>query len=121
MSDVKEFAPNTSLPVSLSSAAVAHIKQKVSDKAGAVGLRLAVKKAGCSGYMYVTDVVVKQSATDLPFEVDADLTIYIDKESFSLLNGVRIDYVEKDLGLKRLVFINPNQKGECGCGESFLV
>lgn len=121
MSEVKQFNPISTLPVTFSDGAIAHIAKKVSSQESACGLRLSVKKAGCSGYMYVTDIVDAAKSDDLSFDLNDSLMLYIDKKSFALLEGLHVDYVEKDLGLKRLVFINPNEKGQCGCGESFLV
>ncbi len=121
MSDVKQFSPVSTLPVSFSDVAIAHVAKKVAKQEGATGLRMSVKKAGCSGYMYVTDIVDAAKPEDLSFELNDSVKLFIDKKSFALLEGLHVDYVEKDLGLKRLVFINPNEKGQCGCGESFLV
>lgn len=121
MNEVQQFQPSNPMPISLSEAALFHIKARVRKQAGAIGLRFSVKKAGCSGYKYVTDIVNESSTDDLIFSIDNELTIYIKRDSFILLEGLHIDYVEKDLGLKRLVFINPNEKSQCGCGESFLV
>jgi iron-sulfur cluster assembly protein len=53
-----------------------------------------------------------------PFLEGYDL--YIEKNSYPFLKGVRIDYVKQGLSSK-LVFDNPNQTGLCGCGESFTV
>ena len=34
--------------------------------------------------------------------------------------GTKLDYVDKKVQ-SGFVFINPNEKGRCGCGESFLL
>ena len=55
---------------------------------------------------------------------ESGLAIYIDPQCESLVKNLVIDYVlESGQGLKqkRLVFINPNEKNRCGCGESFTI
>ena len=49
-----------------------------------------------------------------------DINIYIDPKATLFLLGTVMDYEEGVLesGFK---FINPNEKGRCGCGESFHV
>ena len=55
-----------------------------------------------------------------PSDVDAAVTLAIDKNAVQFLRGTEIDLVEE--GVNRVVkFRNPNVKGECGCGESFSV
>lgn len=85
----------------------------------ALGLRLAVKPSGCSGYMYVLDLVRDEQADDKKFTF-GDVTVYVDSKSLSIVDGTEIDYVQE--GLNSLYkFHNPNVTGECGCGESFTV
>jgi iron-sulfur cluster assembly protein len=52
--------------------------------------------------------------------LDNTLFVCIDKASFPYLNGIALDYVKQGLNQK-FVFNNPNQTGQCGCGESFTV
>ena len=49
-----------------------------------------------------------------------DIKIYVDPKASLFLIGTQMDYQEGELesGFK---FINPNEKGRCGCGESFHV
>lgn len=114
---VEKFDPITK-PVQLTPAAIAHIKKELT-KTKAVGLRLGVKKAGCSGLKYVVDYVREINASDQTFEID-NLTIFIDKQSIPALSGLTVDYVREGLN-GHLKFLNPNEKGSCGCGESFMV
>jgi iron-sulfur cluster assembly protein len=88
---------------------------------GALGMRLGVKESGCSGFAYVVDYVYQAIPNDdCIISVDAELTIYIDKQSLPYLRGIQIDCVRNGLNTA-LKFINPNEKGSCGCGESFTV
>ena len=49
-----------------------------------------------------------------------DIKIFVDPKASLFLIGTEVDYIESELesGFK---FINPNEKGRCGCGESFHV
>ncbi len=110
--------------VTLTDAAAAHIKSMLTKQDGAIGFRLSIKKTGCSGYSYVPKMIEQSAEHDIHFLAQNDLDIYIDPECVSFVNGLIIDYVADNMaGLKqkRLVFINPNEKNRCGCGESFTI
>lgn len=110
--------------VTLTDAALAHIKSMLAKQAHGIGFRLSIKKTGCSGYAYVPDIIEQAKENDLHFTQD-DLDIYVDSACKNLLQGLVIDYVTdtESMGLKqkKLVFINPNEKNRCGCGESFTI
>jgi iron-sulfur cluster assembly protein len=106
--------------LSLTPAAVQHVKKMLARRPGEMIFRLAVKQAGCSGLSYVVDYVEDLNASDVQFFVDDDLTIFIDQSSVPYLKGSCIDYVQNGLN-GSLKFINPNQTAACGCGESFSV
>ncbi len=84
------------------------------------GLRLSVKKTGCSGLSYVLDYMKEALKDDLIIKLEQGFFVSLDKASYPYLNGVEIDYVQQGLGSK-FIFNNPNQTGQCGCGESFTV
>ncbi|OGV40268.1 MAG: hypothetical protein A3F46_09510 [Legionellales bacterium RIFCSPHIGHO2_12_FULL_42_9] len=84
------------------------------------GMRLAVKERGCSGFSYVTEPVSNPDKDDLILPLTEAYSLYIDKNSSSFLQGVQVDCIKHGLATK-LVFANPNQTGQCGCGESFTV
>jgi iron-sulfur cluster assembly protein len=101
-------------------AAASYIRQKVDGK----GLRISVKKTGCSGYSYVPAIAENINANDTVITAAAGVTIYLDTSWLHLLDGIKIDYVEEDksgLKQKRLVFTNEKESGRCGCGESFHI
>lgn len=108
--------------ITLTAPAAAHIKKMLEEKAGSVGFRLSIKKTGCSGYSYVPTIIDKVLEQDVHF-VETGIHIFIDREWLDLIKDIVIDYVADGAGLKqkRLVFINPNEKARCGCGESFTI
>ncbi len=104
--------------ISLTTAAEAHIIKMLAQKPNAIGFRLSVKQTGCTGYMYMPEIVGESAPDDLQVKQN-DFTIYIDKSAVNMIQGTEIDYVKKGLGVSQLVFNNPNAKSLCGCGESF--
>eukprot|EP00330_Aristerostoma_sp_ATCC50986_P006269 CAMPEP_0114575344 /NCGR_PEP_ID=MMETSP0125-20121206/220_1 /TAXON_ID=485358 ORGANISM="Aristerostoma sp., Strain ATCC 50986" /NCGR_SAMPLE_ID=MMETSP0125 /ASSEMBLY_ACC=CAM_ASM_000245 /LENGTH=66 /DNA_ID=CAMNT_0001762993 /DNA_START=131 /DNA_END=331 /DNA_ORIENTATION=- len=46
--------------------------------------------------------------------------VIIDSKALMVIVGTEMDYVEDDIRAE-FVFNNPNEKGRCGCGESFSV
>jgi len=105
--------------IELTSAAIARI-QKILADAQKNGLRLAVRPAGCSGLEYVMETVNEARAGDLVKSFEG-FDLYIDPESYkTALTGLRLDF-QQDVLTSGFVYHNPNQKGACGCGESFSV
>lgn len=89
------------------------------DREGGAGLRLGVRRTGCSGWAYVVDLAGEVRDSDEIFE-DRGIRIMVDREALPLLAGTRVDYVQQGLNYT-FEFHNPNVTDECGCGESFAV
>lgn len=89
------------------------------EREGGAGLRLGVRRTGCSGWAYVVDLAGEPRDSDAIFE-DHGIRIMVDRESLPLLAGTRVDYVQQGLN-HTFQFQNPNVTDECGCGESFAV
>lgn len=101
-------------------AAQQHIESVIAKNAGANSYRLSVKKTGCNGYMYVSEVVSEpKKNTDIILNDCAAFSVFVCEQAVEMIKGTTVDYVEKSFGMRQLVFINPNIAGECGCGESF--
>ena len=82
-------------------------------------LRISVNTKGCSGLSYVMDWVEAPGPGDEVVR-DHDLTVLVDRKASLFLIGSQMDYRVKDL-TAGFTFSNPNEKGRCGCGESFHV
>ena len=82
-------------------------------------LRIGVKAKGCSGMSYDMSWVPEAGPMD---EVVADkgLTVLVDRKASLFLIGTVMDYQTRELEAG-FTFVNPNEKGRCGCGESFHV
>jgi iron-sulfur cluster assembly protein len=88
-------------------------------KDGGLGLRLGVKKTGCSGWAYTVDLANDIQPEDVVFEQDG-IKVVVDHDSLEFLDGSVVDFRSEGLG-SNFHFINPNVSEECGCGESFTV
>ncbi len=106
--------------ISLTDKAAERVKELMdkSDKP-VVGLRVGVSTRGCSGMSYVVEYAEEQRKLEDVVE-DKGVKIFIEPTAVMFLFGSTMDYVE-DKFQKGFVFSNPNEKGRCGCGESFHV
>jgi len=107
------------MSVSLTPAAAERVRSFLERRGGGVGLRLGVKKTGCSGFAYVVNYADEIGAGDVVFE-DSGVRVVVDAESLRFVDGTEIDFVREGLN-EAFKFRNPNVRGECGCGESFNV
>jgi iron-sulfur cluster assembly protein len=82
-------------------------------------LRIGVKTKGCSGMAYDLSFVDEAGPGDERVN-DKGLTILVDRKATLYLIGTTMDYEVKAMSAG-FVFVNPNEKGRCGCGESFTV
>ena len=83
------------------------------------GIRIGVRTKGCSGMSYTLEFADEKGPFDEVLE-DKGVTILIDPKATMFIIGTEMDYVEDKL-VSGFVFSNPNEKGRCGCGESFHV
>ena len=120
MSEVQKHTGQSGAGISLSPAAKQHFVAYLEKQSACCGVRLSVKRTGCSGLSYVVDYVQKSEPEDIIQQLTDEYAIYIDRKSYPYLKDMNIDYVKQGLNQK-LVFNNPNQTGQCGCGESFTV
>ncbi|HIH09101.1 MAG TPA: iron-sulfur cluster assembly accessory protein, partial [Candidatus Diapherotrites archaeon] len=81
------------------------------------GLKFSVEPGGCSGYSYAMDFA-KEPAENEKVLSEKGMKVFVDKNVFPMVKGVRIDFVD---GLSGVGFkiSNPNAQGTCGCGKSF--
>lgn len=106
-------------PVSMSARAAKHFAAQLAKHPGAVGVRLAVEAAGCSGFGYRVDPADAVRDDDHVFE-SGGVRIVVDTASLPYLQGTTLDVVEEGLA-QRVRFDNPNARRSCGCGETFGV
>lgn len=104
--------------ITLSHPAVEHLRSLL-DSPEPKLIRIGVRNRGCSGLTYHLEYVEKPGKFDEEVTQDGVKVLIDSKALFSVI-GSRMDWVDDKLS-SRFVFSNPNSKGECGCGESFMV
>lgn len=82
------------------------------------GVRISVRARGCTGRSYVMSFVDSVDPLDHPCTLSRDITVFVDPKALLFLIGTKLDYKKSHLE-ESFVFQNPNEKGRCGCGESF--
>jgi iron-sulfur cluster assembly accessory protein len=119
---VKSFDPQaiSETPVSVTPSAIAHFRRQLQKDQSARAVRLSVKESGCTGFMYVIDLVPELNQNDLRQTLEDGVELLIDRGSLNVVNGTLIDMVTEGVN-RQLRFLNPNAKDHCGCGESFSI
>ena len=107
------------MTLQLSASAATRIQAQLAKRGKGVGLRVGVKKSGCSGYAYTMDYADDVSADDQVFESHGAKLI-VKSEHLPMLEGLTLDWQKQGLN-ESFKFLNPNVKAQCGCGESFAV
>ena len=107
------------MAISLTEPAVVRVKHFLDNRGSGIGVRVGVTTTGCSGLAYLIEFVDEVNPDDEIIEQDGVLVV-MDKKSSVYLDGTEVDFVREGLN-EGFQFNNPNQKGECGCGESFTV
>ena len=105
--------------MALSDAAAERLRALYSSGQAGMKLRIAVKAKGCSGMSYDMSWVAEAGPTD-EIVTDKGVTVLVDRKASLFLIGTVMDYETKALSAG-FTFSNPNEKGRCGCGESFTV
>jgi iron-sulfur cluster assembly protein len=107
------------MAISLTDSAADRVRTFLASRGSGLGLRLSVRKTGCSGFAYVVNYADDTRPDDVVFE-DHGVKVFVDPQSLELIDGTTVDFVKHGLN-EAFRFHNPNVKGECGCGVSFSV
>ena len=101
-------------------AAAQHIQMLLANRGKpSAGIHVGVRARGCSGLSYTLEYADEKGKFDEVVE-DKGVTILVDPKAVMFILGTEMDYVEERLQ-SGFTFRNPNEKGRCGCGESFHV
>ena len=107
------------MSISLTESAAERVKTYMDKRGHGLGLRVGVRKTGCSGYAYVIDYADSLEDGDVVFDQQG-IKVIVSNENLDLIDGTVVDFVKQGIN-EAFKFRNPNVKGECGCGESFSV
>ncbi|MBV8574403.1 MAG: iron-sulfur cluster assembly accessory protein [Acetobacteraceae bacterium] len=105
--------------MSLTDAAAERLRRLYESGEQGKKLRIGVRTKGCSGLSYDMSWVDAPGPGDEAV-TDKGITVLVDRKASLFLIGTVMDYETKHLS-SGFVFTNPNEKGRCGCGESFHV
>ena len=83
------------------------------------GIRVGIRTRGCSGLSYTVEYADEIGKYDEVVE-DKGVRVMIDPKAVMFLIGTEMDFKEEKFK-SGFTFTNPNEKGRCGCGESFNV
>ncbi len=86
------------------------------------GIRISVRTRGCSGLSYMVEyAIIDKNITKFDdLVIKNEVSIFIDPKASMFLIGSEMIYKNDDI-YSGFDFVNPNEKGRCGCGESFQV
>ena len=107
------------MAITLTTSAADRVRDYLDRRGSGIGLRLGVKKTGCSGFAYVVNYADAVEPDDVVFE-DAGISVIVDPGALELIDGTEVDFVKEGLN-EAFKFRNPKATGECGCGESFSI
>jgi iron-sulfur cluster assembly protein len=106
--------------LTLSDAAAERVKELLNSRGKpSLGIRIGVRTRGCSGNAYTLEYADSLNPHDEVIE-EKGVKVLIDPKAVIFLIGTQMDFVKEDLQ-SGFIFKNPNEKGRCGCGESFHV
>jgi len=107
------------MAIELTEAAADRVRTHLHKRGSGLGLRLGIRKTGCSGFAYIVNYADAILPDDTVFEARG-IKVIVDPASLPLIDGTIVDFLKQGLN-EAFKFRNPKAKGECGCGESFSV
>ena len=107
------------MSVTLTENAARQINKQLEKRGKGIGLKLGVKKSGCTGYAYALEYADHLNADDAVFE-NYGVKVIVPESDLPFVNGIELDYRREGIN-EAFQFNNPNVTATCGCGESFSV
>ncbi len=107
------------MSITLTEKAASQVSKQLSKRGTGLGLRLGVKKSGCTGFAYVIDYADAIETNDAVFEQHG-VKVVVKDGDLAFLAGLEVDFRREGIS-EAFKFHNPNIKATCGCGESFAV
>jgi iron-sulfur cluster assembly protein len=107
------------MEIHLTEAAARRIQDQLARRGKGIGLRVGVRRAGCSGYAYLIDYADQIEPDDVVIESQG-VKILVKRDCVDYLDGLEIDFRREGLNAA-FQFQNPKAKATCGCGQSFAV
>ena len=106
--------------ISITDSAADHIRELLKkDSKMPIGICINVETGGCSGSKYKFEYIYQKKELDEEVN-DKGVKVFINPSAVLKIFGTKLDYVDEKIQ-SGFVFVNPNEKGKCGCGESVLL
>ena len=105
--------------ITLTEQAAQKVKESLKVRGKGIGIHVGIRTAGCSGLAYVLEFVDERNSWDDEYK-SYGISLFVSPKDLPYIQGLIMDWQKKGLN-EGFEFNNPNQKGECGCGESFTV
>jgi iron-sulfur cluster assembly protein len=105
--------------ITLTKIAAEKVKESLKARGKGIGIHVGIRTAGCSGLAYVLEFVDERNSWDDEYK-SYGISLFVSPKDLPYIQGLVMDWQKKGLN-EGFEFNNPNQKGECGCGESFTV
>jgi len=107
-------------PIIITDSAAGRIKLLLAQRGKpSAGIRILIETKGCSGLKYKIEYADEISRFDAEVNQNG-VKVFIDSKAMLFIIGSEMNYLEEELS-SGFIFTNPNEKGKCGCGESFHV
>ncbi len=107
------------MSITLTERAATHVQNYLTKRGKGIGLRFGVRTTGCSGMAYKLEFVDAANPEDQSFESNG-VKVFVDPKSLVYIDGTELDFAKEGLN-EGFKFNNPQEKDQCGCGESFNV
>jgi iron-sulfur cluster assembly protein len=107
-------------PITITESAAEQVKNLLAKRGKpSEGIKIGVRTKGCSGLSYTLEYADEVGKFDEVVE-DKGVKVIIDPKAVMFIIGTEMDFKKEKLQ-SGFTFTNPNEKGRCGCGESFHV
>ena len=98
------------MAITLTDSASARVRTYLAKRGSGIGLRLGVKKTGCSGFSYIVNFADEVDPDDVVFTID-DVKVIVDRQSLEIIDGTEVDYVREGLN-EAFKFRNPSASAD---------
>ena len=105
--------------ITVTEKAAGKIRENLKARGKGIGIKIGIKTAGCSGLSYVLEFVDERNSWDDEY-MSYGVHIFVSPKDLVYVDGLTVDWQRKGLN-EGFEFVNPNENGKCGCGESFTV
>lgn len=107
------------MAIQLTEQAAQRVAKQLKERGKGLGLRVAIKASGCSGFAYVLDYADAAGADDVVYDCNG-AKVVVARDTLPMLDGLVVDFRREGLN-EVFQFDNPNAEALCGCGESFSI